>query len=276
MALKKTNFTIILTHLILIVVCFLVLFPTFWMISTSFKFTNEMFTEYIELLPKNPTLINYLTAFKTYPVVNWLINSSLASFSIVLGQIITGLLAAYSLARFKFFGRNFIFMLVLGTLLVPFQVTMIPNYIIVSKLQWLNTQWAVIVPYLASGFAVFFLRQHILTIPEELFDATLIDGANSFQTFLHIIIPLSKTPVFALTVLLFINAWNMYFWPLLVLNSPQSQTIAIGIRQFLDAEKGYDWGSLTAAATLASLPTMIVYIFTQRYIINMSITSGLK
>jgi sn-glycerol 3-phosphate transport system permease protein len=246
------------------------------MISTSFKFTNEMFTEYIELLPKNPTLINYLTAFKTYPVVNWLINSSLASFSIVLGQIITGLLAAYSLARFKFFGRNFIFMLVLGTLLVPFQVTMIPNYIIVSKLQWLNTQWAVIVPYLASGFAVFFLRQHILTIPEELFDATLIDGANSFQTFLHIIIPLSKTPVFALTVLLFINAWNMYFWPLLVLNSPQSQTIAIGIRQFLDAEKGYDWGSLTAAATLASLPTMIVYIFTQRYIINMSITSGLK
>jgi sn-glycerol 3-phosphate transport system permease protein len=276
MALKKTNFTIILTHLILIVVCFLVLFPTFWMISTSFKFTNEMFTEYIELLPKNPTLINYLTAFKTYPVVNWLINSSLSSFSIVLGQIITGLLAAYSLARFKFFGRNFIFMLVLGTLLVPFQVTMIPNYIIVSKLQWLNTQWAVIVPYLASGFAVFFLRQHILTIPEELFDATLIDGANSFQTFLHIIIPLSKTPVFALTVLLFINAWNMYFWPLLVLNSPQSQTIAIGIRQFLDAEKGYDWGSLTAAATLASLPTMIVYIFTQRYIINMSITSGLK
>jgi sn-glycerol 3-phosphate transport system permease protein len=276
MALKKTNFTIILTHLILIVVCFLILFPTFWMISTSFKFTNEMFTEYIELLPKNPTLINYLTAFKTYPVVNWLINSSLSSFSIVLGQIITGLLAAYSLARFKFFGRNFIFMLVLGTLLVPFQVTMIPNYIIVSKLQWLNTQWAVIVPYLASGFAVFFLRQHILTIPEELFDATLIDGANSFQTFLHIIIPLSKTPVFALTVLLFINAWNMYFWPLLVLNSPQSQTIAIGIRQFLDAEKGYDWGSLTAAATLASLPTMIVYIFTQRYIINMSITSGLK
>jgi sn-glycerol 3-phosphate transport system permease protein len=276
MARKKINFTIILTHLLLIIVCFLVLFPTFWMISTSFKFTNEMFTENIELLPKNPTLINYLTAFKTYPVVNWLLNSSLSSFSIVLGQIITGLLAAYGLARFKFFGRQFIFMLVLGTLLVPFQVTMIPNYIIVSKLQWLNTQWAVIVPYLASGFAIFFLRQHILTIPEELFDATLIDGANSFQTFLHIIIPLSKTPVFALTVLLFINAWNMYFWPLLVLNSPQSQTIAIGIRQFLDAEKGYDWGSLTAAATLASLPTMIVYMFTQRYIINMSITSGLK
>jgi sn-glycerol 3-phosphate transport system permease protein len=273
---KKINFTNMLTHLILIAVCFLVLFPTFWMISTSFKFTNEMFTEYIELFPKHPTLTNYLTAFDTYPVMNWFINSIFCSVFIVLGQVITGLLAAYSLARFKFFGRNFIFMLILGTLLVPFQVTMIPNYVTVSKLHWLDTPWAVIIPYLASGFAVFFLRQHILTIPEELFDATSIDGANSFQIFHHIIIPLSKTPIFALTILLFINAWNMYFWPLLVLNSPQSQTIAIGIRQFLDAERGYDWGALTAAATLASLPTMILYMFTQRYIINMSITSGLK
>ena len=276
MARKKIAVSIVVTHILLIIICIMVLFPTFWMVSTSFKQPNELFSEGLELFPRHPTLDNYVSASTKYPIIAWFLNSTFISMAIVLGQLITSLLAAYGLARFKFPGRTIAFWLILGTLIVPFQVTMIPNYILVSKLGWLNTPWAVIVPYLASGFATFFLRQHILTLPDELFDAATIDGANSWQTLVRVITPLCKAPMFALMILLFINAWNMYFWPLLVLSKPVAQTIAIGIRQFLDAELGYAWGELSAAATLASLPTMVIYLFAQRHIINMSITSGLK
>lgn len=263
-------------HVILILACFLVVFPTFWMVSTSLTPSKDIFSDSIRLISPRLTLENYFVAVEKYPVWTWFTNSMFISVLMVGGQLVIGLLAAYSLACFEFRGKQFFFWIIVGTLMVPAQVTMIPNYITVSKLGWLNAPWAVIIPYLASGFAIFFLRQHVKTIPVDLFEAATIDGAKSFTILIRVVGPLSKAPLTALGILQFITSWNMYFWPLLVLSKPSTQTIAIGLRQFLDAEFGYIWGELTAAAALASIPTIILYIFAQKHIINMSITSGLK
>lgn len=263
-------------HAILILACFLVVFPTFWMVSTSLTPSKDIFSDSIRLIAPRLTLENYSVAVQKYPVWIWFTNSMFISVLMVGGQLIIGLFAAYALACFDFPGKQFFFWIIVGTLMVPAQVTMIPNYITISKLGWLNAPWAVIVPYLASGFAIFFLRQHVKTIPPDLFEAATIDGAKSHTVLTRVVAPLSKAPLTALAILQFITSWNMYFWPLLVLNKPSTQTIAIGLRQFLDAEFGYIWGELTAAAALASIPTIILYIFAQKHIINMSITSGLK
>lgn len=263
-------------HTILILTCFLVLFPTFWMISTSFKDPKDIFSDSIQLIPPKPTIENYAVAADKYPVWTWFTNSMFISVVMVGGQLLTSLLAAYGLACFDFPGKQLCFWLILGTLMVPAQVTMIPNYITVSRLGWLNSRCAVIIPFFANGFAAFFLRQHVMTIPNELFEAATIDGAKSFSILVRVVAPLSKAPLTALAILQFITSWNMYFWPLLVLSKPTTQTIAIGLRQFLDAEFGFIWGELSAAATLASIPTIILYVFAQRHIMNMSITSGLK
>lgn len=273
---RKSQISRMVVHAILIIACFLVLFPTFWMVSTSLTSSKQIFSDTIRLFPSRPTLENYWVAIDKYPVWIWFTNSMFISVVMVGGQLITGLLAAYGLACFDFPGKQFFFWIVVGTLMVPNQVTMIPNYITMSKLGWLNTSWAVIVPFLASGFAVFFLRQHVKTIPVELYEAATIDGAKSFAILVRVVAPLSKAPLTALAILQFITSWNMYFWPLLVLSKPSTQTIAIGLRQFLDGEFGFIWGELTAAATLASIPTVLLYIFAQKHIMNMSITSGLK
>ena len=161
-------------------------------------------------------------------------------------------------------------------MIVPFQVTMIPNYIFIAKLNLLNTWWAVILPNLATAFGVFLLRQYFLAFPRDFFDAAKLDGANSWQILWRIAVPLGKAPIFALIVLFALDAWNMYFWPLLVLTEQTARTIPIGLQQFLDHEMGHRWGPFMATATLASLPALLAYLVAQRQIMSTFITTGSK
>jgi sn-glycerol 3-phosphate transport system permease protein len=263
-------------HMLLVLLILVILFPMMWMISASFKQTGEIFASGLNLVPIKPVLSNYVIAWKKFPLPTWCLNSVVTAGGTVLGQLITSILAAYGFARFSFRGQRVCFMVVLGAMIVPFQVTMIPNYILVANWGLLDTWWAVIVPNLPSAFGIFLLRQYFLALPQELFDAASLDGANTWQTFLRVVVPLSRAPMGALAVYLFLNAWNAYFWPLLVLSEPGAQTLPIGLRSFLDTEIGIEWGQLMAAATLASLPALVAFFTAQKQIISSFVMTGVK
>jgi len=168
-----------------------------------------------------------------------------------------------------------LFALIVGTWLIPLQVTMIPNYVLVARLGWLDTILGLVAPRLAAAFAVVLLRQHLKSFPRDLLDAARIDGASSWRTLWAVIVPNLRAPLAALGILLFINTWNEYFWPLLVSRKPESSVILVGLQMFLTQE-GDLWGPLMAASSLASLPILALYVFLQRQIIDAFVRSGLK
>ncbi len=260
----------------LALVCGVVVFPVIWMVSSALKTPQELFSEAIIIVPRQPTLQNFVQAWRSYGIAHWFINSTGTSLGIMVGQVLTSLLAAYAFAAFEFRGRNVLFMLFLGSMVVPFQVTMVPNYILVSRMKLLDSWWGVILPNLPNAFGVFLLRQHFLTFPRDLFDAAKLDGASSWSVLWRIVLPLGKASVAAITILFLLDAWNMYFWPLLVLREPLARTIPIGLQQFIDYEMGHRWGPFMATATMASLPVLVAYALAQRQIVNAYITTGLK
>lgn len=263
-------------HLVMLVSCLVTLFPLLWMVSTSLKRPDDIFTPTVTLVPPRPTLGNFQAAWKMVPLGKYMRNSIVSSVAIMLSQTLTSLLAAYAFARHRFPGREALFVLFLGTMIVPIHVVMIPNYILVSRLGWMDTLAALIVPQFSNAFGVFMLRQHLLTLPRELFDAAAIDGAGSWRALWRIVVPIIRPALSALAVLFFLNAWNQYFWPLLVLTRPEVQTIPLGLQRFASGEAGTSWGPLMAVATTASVPALAVYLIAQRHIISSFVTSGLK
>jgi sn-glycerol 3-phosphate transport system permease protein len=263
-------------HAVMIAGCVATLFPLFWMLSTSFRMPDDIATPGIALIPRPPTLENYRAAWRLTPLGLYVWNSMLSTVALMSSQTVTSILAAYAFARFRFPGRELLFGLFVGTMMVPIHVVMIPNYILVSRLGWIDTLAGLIVPQLSNAFGVFMLRQHLLTLPRELFDAAAIDGAGSWRTLWRIVVPVSRSPIFALAILFFLNAWNQYFWPFLVLTRPEVQTLPLGLQRFAGSEGGASWGPLMAVATIASLPAILMYTVGQRHIVRTSVTSGLK
>lgn len=276
MRLKSSSINKLMTHFFLVVICFIIIFPLFWMLSTSFKTPGELFTEDLRLIPKEPSFINYKNVFTEWPVFTWIVNSLIIAAGITLGRLVTSVLAGFSFAYFKFFGKTALFFLVVWSLSIPFMTTMIPNYITISKIGFLNSHIGVILPNLGYAFGIFFLRQHIRSIPTALFDAAYIDGANSWKILWRVVVPVIRGSIIALAVLIAIDAWNIFFWPLLVLTQKNLHTLPIGLTSFQDAEAGTFWGELMAASTIASIPMFLLYAFTRPYLIEASITSGTK
>jgi len=260
----------------ILLVILALLLPLLWMLSTSFKRPTDLFASGLGLVPPRPILTNYVLAWSKYPLPTWFLNSIVTALGVTAGQLVTSTLAAYGFARFLFPGKRVCFLAVLGAMIVPFQVTMIPNYILVADLGLLNTWGAVILPNVHSAFGIFLLRQFFLGVPQELFDAASLDGAGIWQTFWRVVLPMSRAPLSALGIYLFLGAWNAYFWPLLVLSERGSQTLPIGLRSFLDVELGIEWGLLMAAATLASLPALVAFAVAQKQLIQSFVMSGIK
>jgi len=274
----KTKLTprYIILNLLMILLVFINIFPLFWMLSSSFKLPNELFTNDIRIIPHHPTWQNYQTVFLKYDFFLWLKNTVLSTAGIAMGQILISILAAYGLVYYKTKYNKFIFYLLIATMVVPFQVTMIPNYVLVSKMHLLNRLVAVVVPQLASVTAFFFIYQHFRGIPVAFYEAAKVEGANSFWILRNVVVHLCKGSISSMFILCCIDGWNQYFWPLLVLTSSKKQTLTIGLQQFLDIEMGNSWGPFMATATLASLPVIIVYVFMQRNIIEAFLSSGIK
>ncbi|WP_156252362.1 carbohydrate ABC transporter permease [Pseudactinotalea terrae] len=251
--------------------------PILWMISTSFKTAGDATALPPQWIPPTWSTEGYQTLLTDpqVPVLRWLANSLLAGVGHTLLVLLTAALAAYALARMNFRGKNLAFALIVSTLFVPGFVFLMPNYLIVDALDWLDSVWALIVPSAASAFGVFFLRQFFLSLPRELEEAALLDGANRWQIFRRVVVPLSLAPLSTLAVLSFLASWNDFLWPLYVLFNPENLTLPAGLATLRNAY-GTDFPAVMAGAVLASLPVLVIYAVAQRYIIAGVSRSGLK
>ena len=246
------------------------------MISSSLKGSEELFSEKIYLIPKQFTFEHYQEVFSSYDIGSWFKNSIGTTFGISVLQILVSFLAAFALGYFNTKLNSAVFYFLLITMVIPFQVTMIPNYILISDMKLLNTWTSVILPNVANATTFFYLYQNVRSLPRAFYEVSQIEGASSFWAMRNVTFGLCKGAISAIAILTVIESWNIYFWPLLVLTKPESRTLTIGLKQFLDFEMGNRWGPFMATATLASLPVMIIYIFMQRHIINAFISSGIK
>ena len=252
--------------------------PLLWMFSTSLK-PNFLTTRFPpQWIPREFSGEGYstiLTTSSANPVLQWFLNSMIAASAHTVLVLITASMAAYALARMHFRGKNLMFVVIVLTLVIPQFVFLIGNYLIVEYFGWLDTLLAVIVPGAAGAFGVFFLRQFFLSLPMELEEAALIDGANRWQIFLRIILPLSKAPLATLAVLSFLTNWNDFLWPVYVLLSPESLTLQPGLA-ILQGAYNTNYTVIMAGGVVASIPVLILFAFAQRYIIEGVSRSGLK
>lgn len=265
--------TRVVGHIILLLLCLSIALPLAVAFGTAFKPENEVYS--LLLWPQHPTLDNFRNLFEMTPFGLYLWNSVGTTTLRVAGQLIIAVLAAYAFARWTFRGREFLFAVVLAAMMIPHTLVMIPVYIMVAKLQWFDTWAGLIVPNLAMPFGVFLLRQHFKSFPTELFDAAEMDGAGPMRTLWSIVVPNIKPALAALSIILFIECWNEYFWPLLVTDSPSARTVQIGIREFVEADN-YDYGALMAGVSLATLPILAVFFFFQKQVMESFVSSGLK
>ena len=260
-------------HAALVVLSLVCLAPIYWMLATSLKPPSEVFDR--ALLPRSASFENYAFVWQNIPIGRMLLTTFLMAALQTIGQLLTSLLAAFAFARWRFRGDNAIFLLFVGTWLIPLQVTMLPNYVLVAQLGWIDTLAALVVPQLAAAFAVVLMRQYMRAFPRDLLDAAQLDGASNWRTLWGIVVPNLRAPLAALGILLFISTWNEYFWPLLVTRKLESSVIQVGLQMFLTQE-GDLWGPLMAAASLASLPIFALYVVLQRQVIDAFIRSGLR
>lgn len=260
-------------HVVLLAICLSILFPMFIVLTTAFKPMNEIYSG--TMLPAAPTWANFARLFEKTAFGWYIWNSSGTTLLRVIGQLIIGVLAAYAFARFRFRGRDALFALVLGAMMIPQILTMLPIYIMMAQLGWFDTWWALIVPNLATPIAVFLLRQHMMSFPNELIDAAQMDGAGHWTVLWRVIVPNLGPALSALTIIIFIDSWNEYFWPLLVTESAKSRTIQIGLRELLQEDMN-DYGALMAGIIVASLPAIAVFAFFQRRVMDTFVGSGLK
>jgi multiple sugar transport system permease protein len=267
-----------LWYVLLVVLTAVFLAPLLWMLSTSFK-TRQGATQFpLTWIPREFSTEGYSTIFNTTtqtPVLRWFANSMITASAHTLLVLVTASLAAYALARMRFPGKNIAFAMIVGTLFIPQFVFLMPNYLIVDFFGWIDTLLAVIVPGAAGAFGVFFLRQFFLSLPKELEEAALLDGANRLQIFLRIILPLSKAPLATLAVLSFLINWSDFLWPVYVLISPQVQTLPPGLAT-LQGAYNTDYPVIMAGGVLASIPVLIIFFIAQKYIIEGVSRSGLK
>jgi multiple sugar transport system permease protein len=269
---KQTGLVLLMALLAVLVTA-----PLVWMLSTAFKTTNEMAQRGINILPSNPTTENFsqILAADQTPVLRWFVNSLVAATLHTVLVLIVASMAAYALARLDFPGKKIITALILATIFVPPISLLIPNYNIVDQLGWLDNIIAVIVPGAAGAFGVFFLRQFFLSLPTELEEAALLDGANRWGIFMKVVIPLSGPPLATLALLSFLTNWNDFLWPLYVLFSPERLTLQPGLST-LQSAYATDYSIIMAGGVIASIPVLILFAITQRFVIEGVSRSGLK
>ena len=264
-------------YIVLIFGAVIMVMPFAWMASTACKTPAEVSQVPIRWIPENPVCLeNLRQLYDTSEHFNrYLLNTAIMTIGRTLGQLLFCSLAAYGFARFRFPGRNIIFALCLGLLMIPYQAILIPEYLIVRELNWINTFAALIVPGSFSAFALFLLRQAFLQIPIELEEAAEIDGANPLRILWHVTLPLSIPSLAAFAVITVQAAWNDFLWPLVVSNSADTRVVTIGIA-LLQGERSTPWNMIMMGSFIATLPMVILFLLLQRYFIEGISSSGLK
>ncbi len=266
----------ILTYVVLFALLLVIVFPLFWMIVTSFKPLSEVRRYPPTILPESFTFENYVDIWQQYPFANFLFNSFFISILGTFGALLSCTLAGFALARLRFPGQQVIFIVVLVTLMIPYPARMIPLFILMSKLGWIDTYLPLVVPwYFGSAYGVFLMRQFFKGIPGELMEAGILDGCGPFNVLWRIYLPLSMPALTALAVVTFTTIWNDFIPPLIFINSMDKMPIAVGLAFFKGQGEAF-WSWLMAAAVLSALPLLVLYLFAQRYIIESMAMTGLK
>ena len=265
----------ILGYLAMTLIALVALLPFLWMLSTSLKAIDEVFIYPPKWIPDRLRFDNYTTLWRELPMNRWMLNSILVAFTGVVGHLLFCSMSAYAFARIHFPFREPLFYLFLVTMLVPGQVQLIPNFVLMRNLGWIDTYWALIMPGLAGAFGTFLLRQFFMTLPRELEDAARVDGASYWRIYRSIVLPLSGPALATVAVFTFIEKWNDFIWPLVVINSTERMTLPVGL-SYLNTVRSTDWTRLMAGDMLTLVPMILVFAVAQRYFIRGISMTGLK
>ena len=265
----------LLYYFVLLFWAILFVYPFLWMLSATIRPEAEIGD--FGILPSEITFDSYVKVFEKIPIARAFLNSLFVACAITVGVIFVCSMIGYALARLRFRGRNFIFAIILFTMTLPFQITLIPQYILMVKFHWTETYLALIIPYLVNAFAIILLRQHFLTIPQDLIDAARIDGCSDFRILFRIFYPLSVPAIITVGIITFMTSWNEVLWPLIVIHQRELMTMPQLVTIFVVGGQAESlMGVKLAAATLLAVPIVIAYSIFQRYFIESMATSGLK
>jgi sn-glycerol 3-phosphate transport system permease protein len=259
-------------YLVLIIAAIIILYPIWSAITISFLDDNQVAQYPPQLYPTHFSLENFKRAMQQAPLLRYLFNSMTQSSLVMLGQLLTASLAAYAFAFINFKWRNVLFLVFLATLMIPWEATIIPNYLLIKSLKWDNTFQGLAVPFIATGFGTFLLRQFFLKIPKELHDAAIMDGCGHLRFLTTIVIPLARPALGTLAVYSFLQTYNQYLWPLLITNDQSMRTVQIGIALLQDEER-FMFNTVMAGVVFVLLPTFILFIFSNRQLIR-GLTAG--
>jgi multiple sugar transport system permease protein len=270
---KRRRSAQIILALILLIGGLGMIFPFIWMVVSSLKRAQDIYT--LSLIPPSPTLENYQEVLQNTSYVRWFVNSILVASITTLSVAFFDSLAGYTLAKFRFPGSTVIFLLILSTLMVPTEMLVIPWYMMSIEFSWTDSYWGIMFPGVISAFGVFLMRQFFMGVPNELIDAARLDGFSEFRIFWKIALPLVKPAVAALCIFTFLGNWNAYIWPLIVIRSEAMRTLPVGIA-FFSSESQSAFHLIMAAAALATIPVIIIFLIFQRQIIKGIALAGLK
>ena len=267
LAKNRITFRSLLQLLLLILLALVVLVPLLWLVSTSLKGPAEnIFTSPPALLPAQPSINAYIRLFRNNPLGLYLLNSTIVSLVAVVANLLFCSLAAYPLARMRFAGRGLVLGLVVATILIPFQVVMIPLYLLMVQLGLRNTLLALVIPQAATAFGLYLLRQSFLGVPVELEEAARIDGCSKIGEWWNVMIPAARADLITLAMFVFIGTWSDFLWPLVILDDPQLFTLPLGLQQ-LASSFSNDWRLVAAGSVVSILPVLIVFVALQRFIL---------
>lgn len=269
---KARRITAILLYLLLTVLALAVLYPIIFTVFSSFMTDKEVSNFPPPLFPSRLYLGNFKEAVETFPVVRFILNSFIVSSAIMLSQVITSSLAAYAFSFLNFTGKKLLFAVFLSTMMIPWEVTIIPNYLTIKSWGWMDSYQGLIVPFMAGAFGGFLLRQFFLQLPHELFDAAKIDGCGHLRNFFSIVLPLSRPALATLAVYVFLTHWNHYLWPLLITNRASMRTVQIGVAMLQHAEV-MSWNLILAGVTLVLLPSFLLLALGVKQLVR-GITAG--
>jgi multiple sugar transport system permease protein len=265
------------THLLLIVGALIMVIPFVWMVSTSFKELSQVFVYPPEWIPNPFVWTNYPEAFRAVPFARWFVNSAVIAVMVTLGQLLTCSLAGYTFARLRFPGRTPLFLIYLGTMMIPPHVTIIPVFVMMNNLALIDTFYPLILPALVSAWGTFLFRQYFLTMPSELEDAAKIDGCSFFRIYRQIFMPLSKPVIATLGIFTFMGSWNDFLGPLIFLQSKDNKTLTVGLLQFRAEFQGLsNWPVMMAGVVISVLPILIAFIIGQKYFVRGIALTGIK
>lgn len=271
----RINWRHLILHFFLILGGIVTTFPFLWMISTALKGPNEVFSLSLSVIPRTWNFNNFSQVFEILPFTRFYLNTIIVTLGRTIGQVLICALAGYSFARLRFPGKNFLFLSVLAIMMIPSQITLVPNYILLKYLHWIDTYQGLIIPSLFSGFGTFLLRQFFMSLPIEMEEAAKLDGCNPLQIFIHIALPLAQPGLVAFGVLVILWSWNDFLWPLIITNSTNMQMLSVGISYFQNPNVS-NYALTMAASTLAVIPILIIFILAQRFIIEGITMTGMK